>query len=263
MSMRATQVFWIEKTPRLGQGIRDCQCRKCGRQFRGHTRFRRVCNHSAKCPGRVWCAAVGDVCFDAGQGGGWINIKRRHGPFGNGFGGFFDELQDAVVCAQQDIAPAFAVIVVGIVAHGDVRRGIGFECVDEILQGKPQDVVRRENDHIVGNGACFNGKEEIAHRAQAVVVGGRAVIQNFNGQMRFALCACPIRKVVVKSAVGHQIRAVNVRNGFELIDEVVENGFATHFEQGLGKIFGEGIQPRGISRRENNGFHRILAPSSG
>ena len=155
MSMRAIRCFGIEKTPAPRTGIRDCQCRKCGRQFRGAYTVSRVCNHSAKCPGRVWCAAVGDVCFDAGQGGGWINIKRRHGPFGNGFGGFFDELQDAVVCAQQDIAPAFAVIVVGIVAHGDVRRGIGFECVDEILQGKPQDVVRRENDHIVGNGACF------------------------------------------------------------------------------------------------------------
>jgi hypothetical protein len=47
--------------------------------------------------------------------------------------------------------------------------------------------------------------------------------------------------MTVESVVGYDIGVVDVRDGFELVYEMIQNGFTTDFKQGFGKIFGQGI----------------------
>ena len=188
--------------------------------------------------GGVWVAAAVQVCVDAREGGRGIDVEGGDAPFRFGLCRFFLEGDDAVVVVQLRNAPALAVFRVFDDAHADIGRGVAFIREDEVFKWELQDVVGGQDDDVVGDVVRVKGEPDVAHGAEAVVVGGGAVVEDVDAQAGVRPSGPsragharlrPVLEVAVEAMVGDEAGAVDVRDLFERVDKVVQDGFSTDF----------------------------------
>src|SRR5205823_626681 len=76
-----------------------------------------------------------------------------------------------------------------------------------------------------------------------------------SGVLLFKICT-PSFKMRNETAVGDDVNAINFRDRFYLVEQVVEDGFAADFEQWFWEILRERIEPRGVAGGDDEGFHK-------
>lgn len=62
-----------------------------------------------------------------------------------------------------------------------------------------------------------------------------------------------------ETMVGHHMHLIELGQGFQLVQKVIDDGLIRDGQKRLGEIFGQRIKPGGITRRQNDGFHGILS----
>lgn len=122
----------------------------------------------------------------------------------------------------------------------------------EVLQTEVEHVVAGDDEHVAREAEAVHGKPDVAHGAEAGLVGRRAVIDH--GDLLAFACR-PLLEVAGKLVVADYDVFVDKAGAVDVVDEPVQDGLVLHLEEGLGEVFGQGIEPGGIACRKNKTLH--------
>ena len=202
--------------------------------------------------GGVCTAAVGNGCRDAGGIFRGVVVEGRAHPVALGLCGFLFHGHDAVAVVDFEYTALVEAFLAGFLeAHH--ARGLLLVCIaHEVLQAEVEHVVASDDEHVAREAEAVHGKPNVAHGAEAGLVGRRAVIDHRD----FLAFACrPLLEVAGKLVVADYDVFVDKAGAVDVVDEPVQAGLVLHLEEGLGEVFGQGIEPRGIACRKNKTLH--------
>lgn len=202
--------------------------------------------------GGVGAAAVGDGCRDAGGIFSGVVVEGRAHPVALGPRGLLFHGHDAVSGVDFEHAALVEAFLVGLMeAHH--ATGTLLVCIaHEVLQTEVEHVVAGDHEHVAREAEAVHGKPDVAHGAEAGLVGRRAVIDHGD----FLTFACrPLLEVAGKLVVADYDVFVDKAGAVDVVDEPVQDGLVLHLEEGLGEVFGQGIEPGGIACRKNKTLH--------
>ena len=202
--------------------------------------------------GGVGAAAVGDGCRDAGGIFCGVVVEGRTHPVALGPRGLLFHGHDAVGGIDFEHAALVKALLAGLMeAHH--AAGTLLVCIaHEVLQAEVEHIVAGDDEHVTREAEAVHGKADVAHGAEAGLVGRRAVIDHGD----FLAFACrPLLEVAGKLVVADYDVFVDKASAVDVVDEPVQDGFVLHLEEGLGEVFGQGIESRGIACRKNKTLH--------
>ena len=206
--------------------------------------------------GGVGAAAVGDGCRDAGGIFSGVVVEGRAHPVALGLCGLFFHGHDAVIAVDfEHTALVEAFLIRFFEAHH--ARGLLLVCIaHEVLQTEVEHIVAGDDEHVAREAEAVHGKPDVAHGAEAGLVGRRAVIDHGD----FLAFACrPLLEVAGKLVVADHDVFVDKAGSVDVVDEPVQDGLVLHLEEGLGEVFGQGIEPGGIACRKNKTLHWLFS----
>ena len=132
-------------------------------------------------------------------------------------------------------------------------RGLLLVCIaHEVLQTEVEHIVAGDDEHVAREAEAVHGKPDVAHGAEAGLVGRSSVIDH--GDL-LAFAGGPLLEVAGKLVVADYDVFVDKAGAVDVIDEPVQDGLVLHLEEGLGEVFGQGIEPGGIACRKNKTLH--------
>lgn len=202
--------------------------------------------------GGVGAAAVGDGCRDAGGIFSGVVVEGRAHPVALGARGLLFHGHDAVVAVDFEHA---ALVEAFLIRFFEAHHAAGTLLVGiahKVLQAEVEHVVAGYHEHVAREAEAVHGKPDVAHGAEAGLVGRRAVIDH--GDL-LALACGPLLEVAGKLVVADHDVFVDKAGAVDVVDEPVQDGLVLHLEEGLGEVFGQGIEPGGIACRKNKTLH--------
>lgn len=202
--------------------------------------------------GGIGAAAVGDGCRDAGGIFSGVVVEGWTHPVALGLCGLFFHGHDAVAVVDfEHAALVEAFLIRFFEAH--YAAGTLLVCIaHEVLQTEVEHVVAGDHEHVACKAEAVHGKADVAHGAEAGLVGRRAVIDH--GDL-LAFAGGPLLEVAGKLVVADYDVFVDKAGAVDVVDEPVQDGLVLHLEEGLGEVFGQGIEPGGIACRKNKTLH--------
>ena len=202
--------------------------------------------------GGVGAAAVGDGCRDAGGIFSGVVVEGRAHPVALGLCGLLFHGHDAVAAVDFEHAALVEAFLIGFFeAHH--ARGLLPVCIaHEVLQAEVEHVVAGDDEHVAREAEAVHGKPDVAHGAEAGLVGRSSVIDH--GDL-LAFAGGPLLEVAGKLVVADYDVFVDKAGAVDVVDEPVQDGLVLHLEEGLGEVFGQGIEPGGIACRKNKTLH--------
>lgn len=206
--------------------------------------------------GGVGAAAVGDGCRDAGGIFSGVVVEGWAHPMALGARGLLFHGHDAVAVVDFEHAALVEALLAGFFeAHH--ARGLLLVCIaHEVLQAEVEHVVAGDHEHVAREAEAVHGKPDVAHGAEAGLVGRRAVIDHGD----FLALACrPLLEMAGKLVVADYDVFVDKAGAVDVVDEPVQDGLVLHLEEGLGEVFGQGIEPGGIACRKNKTLHWLFS----
>ena len=135
------------------------------------------------------------------------------------------------------------------------------EIVDETFQAELQDVVTGKHQQVVVQPKAVDGKEDVLHRAKAILVLGRSVIKDRHLPPQ-RMFPAPLLEKRQEHMVADNDIPVDARDGFQVIQQPGEHRFPLHLQQRLGKPLGQGIQTCGIACGKHQSNHRHSLPDT-
>lgn len=206
--------------------------------------------------GGVGAAAVSDGCRDAGGIFSGVVVEGRAHPVALGLCGLFFHGHDAVAVGDFEHAALVEAFLVGFMeAH--YAAGTLLVCIaHEVLQAEVEHVVAGDDEHVAREAEAIHGKPNVAHGAEAGLVGRSAVIDH--GDF-LAFAGSPLLEVAGKLVVADYDVFVDKAGAVDVVDEPVQDGLVLHLEEGLGEVFGQGIEPGGIACRKNKTLHWLFS----
>lgn len=202
--------------------------------------------------GGVGAAAVGDGCRDAGGIFRGVIIERWTHPMALGLGGLLFHGHDAVGGVDFEHAALVKALLAGLVETHHAAGTLGVGIAHKVLQTEVEHIVAGDDEHVTCEAETVHGKPDVAHGAEAGLVGRRAVIDH--GDLLAFACR-PLLEVVGKLVVADHDVFVDKAGSVDVVDEPVQDGLVLHLEEGLGEVFGQGIEPGGIACRKNKTLH--------
>lgn len=206
--------------------------------------------------GGVGAAAVGDGCRDAGGIFSGIVVEGRAHPVALGLCGFLFHGHDAVIVVDFKHAALVEAFLAGLLEAHHAAGTLGVSIAHEVLQTEVEHVVAGDDEHVAREAEAVHGKPDVAHGAEAGLVGRRAVIDH--GDLLAFACR-PLLEVAGKLVVADYDIFVDKAGAVDVVDEPVQDGLVLHLEEGLGEVFGQGIEPRGIACRKNKTLHWLFS----
>ena len=202
--------------------------------------------------GGVGAAAVGDGCRDAGGIFCGIVVEGRTHPVALGLCGLLFHGHDAVIVVDfEHAALVEAFLIRFFKAHH--ARGLLPVCIaHEVLQAEVEHIVAGDDEHVARETEAVHGKPDVAHGAEAGLVGRRAVIDHCDF---LAFTGGPLLEMAGKLVVADYDVFVDKAGSVDVVDEPVQDGLVLHLEEGFGEVFGQGIEPGGIACRKNKTLH--------
>lgn len=163
---------------------------------------------------------------------------------------------DAVIVVDFEHAALVEAFLIGF-SEAHHARGLLLVCIaHEVLQTEVEHVVAGNHEHVAREAEAVHGKPDVAHGAEAGLVGRRTVIDHGD----FLALACrPLLKVAGKLVVADYDVFVDKAGAVDVVDEPVQDGLVLHLEEGLGEVFGQGIEPGGIACRKNKTLHWLFS----
>lgn len=206
--------------------------------------------------GGVGAAAVGDGCRDAGGIFSGVVVEGRAHPVALGARGLLLHGHDAVIAVDFEHAALVEAFLAGLMeAHH--ARGLLLVCIaHEVLQTEVEHIVAGDDEHVAREAEAVHGKPDVAHGAEAGLIGRRAVIDH--GDLLAFACR-PLLEVVGKLVVADYDVFVDKAGTVDVVDEPVQDGLVLHLEEGFGEVFGQGIEPGGIACRKNKTLHWLFS----
>lgn len=202
--------------------------------------------------GGVGAAAVGDGCRDAGGIFSGVVVEGRTHPVALGLCGLLFHGHDAVAAVDFEHATLVEAFLTGLMEAHHAAGTLGVGIAHEVLQTEVEHVVAGDDEHVAREAEAVHGKPDVAHGAEAGLVGRRAVIDH--GDF-LALAGRPLLEVAGKLVVADYDVFVDKAGSVDVVDEPVQDGLVLHLEEGLGEVFGQGIEPGGIACRKNKTLH--------
>lgn len=202
--------------------------------------------------GGVGAAAVGDGCRDAGGIFSGIVVEGWTHPVALGLCGLLFHGHDAVVAVDFEHAALVKALLAGLMKAHHAAGTLGVCIAHEVLQTEVEHIVAGDDEHVAREAEAVHGKPDVAHGAEAGLVGRRAVIDH-GDFLTFA--GGPLLEVAGKLVVADYDVFVDKAGAVDVVDEPVQDGLVLHLEEGLGEVFGQGIEPRGIACRKNKTLH--------
>lgn len=202
--------------------------------------------------GGVGAAAVSDSYRDAGGIFSGVVVEGRAHPVALGLRGLLFHGHDAVAVVDFEHAALVEAFLTGFFEAHHAAGTLGVGIAHEVLQAEVKHVVAGDDEHIAREAEAVHGKAYVAHGAEAGLVGRRTVIDHGD----FLALACrPLLEVAGKLVVADYDVFVDKAGAVDVVDEPVQDGLVLHLEEGLGEVFGQGIEPRGIACRKNKTLH--------
>lgn len=202
--------------------------------------------------GGVGAAAVGDGCRDAGGIFCGVVVEGRAHPVALGLCGLLFHGHDAVAVVDFEHAALVEAFLTGFFEAHHAAGTLGVGIAHEVLQTEVEHVVAGYHEHVAREAEAIHGKADVAHGAEAGLVGRRAVIDH--GDL-LAFAGGPLLEVAGKLVIADYDVFVDKAGAVDVVDEPVQDGLVLHLEEGLGEVFGQGIEPGGIACRKNKTRH--------
>lgn len=202
--------------------------------------------------GGVGAAAVSDGCRDAGGIFSGVVVEGRAHPVALGLRGLLFHGHDAVIVVDFEHTALVKALLAGLVETHHAAGTLGVGIAHKVLQTEVEHIVAGDDEHVARETEAVHGKADVAHGAEAGLVGRRAVIDH--GDL-LAFACCPLLEVVGKLVVADYDVFVDKAGAVDVVDEPVQDGLVLHLEEGLGEVFGQGIEPGGIACRKNKTLH--------
>ena len=202
--------------------------------------------------GGVGAAAVGDGCRDAGGIFSGVVIEGRAHPVTLGLRGLLFHGHDAVAVVDFEHAALVEAFLVGLMEAHHAAGTLGVGIAHEMLQTEVEHIVTGDDEHVAREAEAVHGKPDVAHGAEAGLVGRSSVIDH--GDLLAFACS-PLLEVAGKLVVTDYDVFVDKAGAVDVVDEPVQDGLVPHLEEGLGEVFGQGIEPGGIACRKNKTLH--------
>lgn len=159
---------------------------------------------------------------------------------------------DAVTVVDFEHAALVEAFVTGFLEAHHARGPLLVCITHKVLQTEVEHIVAGDDEHVASEAEAVHGKPDVAHGAEAGLVGRRAVIDH--GDF-LAFAGGPLLEVAGKLVVADYDVFVDKAGAVDVVDEPVQDGLVLHLEEGLGEVFGQGIEPGGIACRKNKTLH--------
>ena len=83
--------------------------------------------------------------------------------------------------------------------------------------------------------ALLDQKMDISNRPETRIVGGRAIVHNFN--LKSGSLRSPLPKMSGKTAVGNTPNGTQIRYGLNLVQRIIQNGSTCYRQEWFGLVF--------------------------
>ena len=207
--------------------------------------------------GLVGIVALGDVLLDERNGRLRIIIKRDAGERAGGIFWLFLEEGDLAGGVGGDGIIFFDLLEITHVIDGERRRIFREAEFSELAQFLAEQIVAGDHDQIVIHVLRFEDVMDVADRAELVGVVGGMVVDDGEIHFRFrrAIIVRPFLKMPGELGVGDDVNAVNLGDGREVVEDVLDHRLARDGQERFGLREGERIEARGVAGGEDDDFH--------
>lgn len=190
--------------------------------------------------GGIEAASVSHAVLDQREVASGVDIERWDRPVGDGMLGFLLHLKHFHFLVYPDDAGALQFPEFRFVMAHDDGGAFLLEVVYEALEGEVEDVVGCKHHYVVVDRFLIYGKEEIADRAKACLVGLGAVVNDGDGLAVVGLTD-PFPENVGESVVSDYDVPVYVGYCVKIGKHTVEDSAIPNLEERFGEVFGERI----------------------
>ena len=210
----------------------------------------------------VGAAAVRDGERDFPDVFAGVEVEGRGAPVGFGLLRFLLQREEELVPVNLGDAASAELLFIRLpVAH---RAGglLLARVAEEGSEGEVEDVVPREDQQVVVELLPLDGVLHVPDGAEAGFVGLGPVVHDGDGE---AVVLGPGGKVRGEAVVRDDEVFVDGVRGREVVEEPVQDRFAPDVQEGLREVLGQGIEPGGVARGEDEALHTlplIPAPSA-
>lgn len=173
-----------------------------------------------------------------------------------GLCGLFFHGHDAVIAVDFEHAALVEAFLVGFMEAHYAAGPLPVCIAHEVLQTEVEHIVAGDDEHVAREAEAVHGKPDVAHGAEAGLVGRSSVIDH--GDLLAFSCR-PLLEVACKLVVADYDVFIDKAGTVDVVDEPVQDGPVLHLEEGLGEVFGQGIEPRGIACRKNKTLHWLFS----
>ena len=132
-------------------------------------------------------------------------------------------------------------------AGGAAGGGIG----NKAAQAEIQHIVPGHYQQVVPDVLLFHGKQDVPDGAEARFIGFGPVVRH--GDLRAAFR--PFLKDLRELVVGDHCELIHPGVLLQVPDQPVQDGGGADLQQGLGKVFGQRVQPRRVSGGQDQAGH--------
>lgn len=188
--------------------------------------------------GGVYAAACSDALGDAPGVLAGVDVERRTAPVGLGICRLLLHGEDAVVRVDLDDAALMEALVVGLVVAHDAGRTFCIRVSDEVGEAEVEDVVAGDDEELVVDALLVDGVLDVAHGAEAGLVGAGAVIDDGDA---LGAGLGPFGEVLRKLVVGDDDVLVDLARLRDVVEEPVEDRLVRDLEEWLGEILRKGV----------------------
>jgi hypothetical protein len=208
-------------------------------------------------PGLVGVVSLGHILMDHGEDCLGVIIESDAGEGAGRVFRLFLEENNAALLVEGDGVIFFDILEAADVIDAEDRGVFLAAKGAERLEAFIKEIITGDDNEVVIDLALLQDEMDIPDGAEFIAVIGGAVIDYGKGCARVLLVVSigPLLEVTGEFGVGDDVDAIDIRDGSEVIEHILDHGFAGNLEQGFGLGQGEGVEASGITGGQDQHFH--------